>query len=70
VEINESMNDYQQGIMYNFLDKLLIYRNEKIKSMDKKGINVEKEKTHDYLDACIIFIYEKKIGIIYLFWLK
>lgn len=37
VEINESMNDFQQGIMYNFLDKLLIYRNEKIKSMDKNG---------------------------------
>ena len=60
VEINESLNDYQQGIMYNFLDKLLIYKNEKCKTMDKKGINIDKEKTHDYLDACIIFIYETK----------
>ena len=59
VEINESLSDYQQGIMYNFLDELLIYKMEKYKAM-MKGINVEKGKTNEYLDACIVFIYEKK----------
>ena len=60
VEINESLSDYQQGIMYNFLDELLIYKNDKFKSMDGKGMNIEKEKTKEYLDACIVFVYEKK----------
>jgi hypothetical protein len=59
VEINESLSDYQQGIMYNFLDELLIYKMEKYKAM-MKGINIEKGKTNEYLDTCIIFIYEKK----------
>lgn len=67
VEINESLSDYQQGIMYNFLDELLIYKNEKYKAMDGKGMNIEKEKNQEYLDAYIVFVYEKKIKIIYLF---
>ncbi len=59
VEINESLSDYQQGIMYNFLDELLIYKMDKYKESNK-GKNVEKGKTKDYLDSCIVFIYEKK----------
>ena len=59
VEINESLSDYQQGIMYNLLDELLIYKMEKYKAI-MKGINIEKGKTNEYLDSCIVFIYEKK----------
>ena len=59
VEINESMSDYKQGIMYNVLDELLIYKMERYKSMNK-GINFDKAKTSGYLDACIVFIFEQK----------
>jgi hypothetical protein len=59
VEINESLSDYQQGIMYNFLDELLIYKMDKYKESNK-GKNIDKVKTKDYLDSCIVFIYEKK----------
>ena len=55
VEINESLSDYQQGIMYNYLDELLLYKMDKYKSVEK-GVNIQKEKTNGYLDACIIFI--------------
>ena len=54
VEINDSMSDFKQGIMYNFLDELLIYRMERYKSINK-GINFDKTKTNEYLDACIVF---------------
>ena len=59
VEINDSMSDFKQGIMSNFLDELLIYRMEKYKSINK-GINFDKAKTNEYLDACIVFLYEQK----------
>ena len=46
VEINESLSDYKQGIMYNCLDELLIYKMEKYKAI-MKGINIEKGKTNE-----------------------
>ena len=58
MEINESLSDYKQGIMYNCLDELLIYKMEKYKA--NKGINIEKSKTNEYLDSCIVFIFEQK----------
>jgi len=58
-EINESLSDYKQGKIYNFLDELLIYKNEKFREK-MKGINIPKKKTNKYLDACIILLYEKK----------
>ena len=58
VEINESLSDYKQGIMYNCLDELLIYKMEKY--MVNKGINIEKSKTNEYLDSCLVFIFEQK----------
>lgn len=45
--------------MYNSFDELLLYKMDKHKSVEK-GVNIKKEKTNGYLDACIIFIYEKK----------
>jgi len=59
VEVNESLSDYQQGIINNFLDELLIYKLDQYKE-SKKGLNISKEKTREYLDACIVFIYEAK----------
>ena len=53
--IYDSFTDYQQNLMYNYIDELLSYKREKMKIEKKKD---EKEKTDVYLDSCIIFIYE------------
>lgn len=58
VEVNESLSDYQQGIMNNYLDELLTYRLEQ--KNGEKGVNFEKEKTQNYLDSCIVFVFEDK----------
>ena len=57
VEINESFSDYQQNIMYNYINKLLSVQNEEYKKYEKK--NVDKSKTNIYLNSCIVFVYEK-----------
>ena len=59
IEINESLTYYQQSIMYNFFDELLTYKMNKYKECNK-GINIEKEKTNEYLEACIVFVYENR----------
>ena len=56
VEINDSFSDYQQKIMNNFIDKLLNEKNQM--HNEKENENIEKTKTEDYLDSCIIFIYK------------
>ena len=56
IEINDSFSDYQQKIMNNFIDKLL---NEKNQIYNKKqNENIEKNRTNEYLESCIIFIYK------------
>ena len=57
VEINNSFSDYQRKIMNNFIDKLLSYKNEKYNKKEKEY--VEKNKTGEYMDSCLIFIYKK-----------
>ena len=58
VEINDSFSDFQQNIMYTYIDTILTYKYEKYKEWEKKK-NVDKAKTKDYLDSCIIFVYEE-----------
>ena len=59
VEINESLSEYQQSIMSDFLDKLLMFKMNKYKECNKE-IKVEKIENKDYLDACIVFFYERR----------
>ena len=59
VEINDSLSEYQQGIINNYLAELLTYKLEQYKESNK-GVNISKEKTHIYLDACVVFLYENK----------
>ena len=54
------MSEYQQGIINNYLAELLTYKLEQYKESNK-GVNISKEKTHIYLDACVVFLYENKI---------
>ena len=57
VEINDTFSDFQQNIMYTYIDSLLTYKNEKYKELEKK--NVEKSNTKEYLNSCIIFVYKQ-----------
>ena len=58
VEIKNSFSDYQQNIMYNYIDKILEYKTEKIKEFENKN-NVDKAKTKEYLKSCIFFVYDQ-----------
>ena len=56
VEINDSFTEYQQTVMNNQIDQLLTYKNEKCNLENNK--NYEKRNTENYLDSCIVFIYD------------
>ena len=57
VELNDSFSDYQQSIMNFYLDNLLSEKFERYKG--KTNGNVDKKKAKDYLDSCIVFLYDK-----------
>ena len=63
IEINDSFSVFQQNIMYNYIDTLLTYKNEKYKEYENKQ-NVDKTKINEYLNSCLIFVYEQKIKYI------
>lgn len=56
-EINNSFSNEQRKIMNNLIDKLLTYKNSEYNRKEKD--NVEKNKTNEYMDSCLIFIYKK-----------
>ena len=57
VEINDSFSNYQQSIMNSCIDDLLTFKKEKYDEENKENVN--KKKTQDYLDSCIVFVYSK-----------
>ena len=57
VEINDSFSNYQQSIMNSYIDNLLSYKKGKYDEETKE--NNDKKKTQDYLDSCIVFVYDK-----------
>ena len=64
VEMNNSFSDYQRKIMNNIIDKLLIYKNKLFNEEENK--NVEKIKTSEYMDSCLIFIYNDECDDLFL----
>ena len=56
VEINDSFSDFQQSKMNNYIDSLLSYKNKRFNEDNNK--NIDKTQTEDYLDSCIIFVYD------------
>jgi hypothetical protein len=58
VEINDSFSDYQQSKMNNYIDSLLSYKNQRYN--EEASQNVDKTNTQDYLDSCIVFVYDKQ----------
>ena len=57
VVINNSFSNYQQNIMFTYINKLLLYKNNSYNNLTEK--NIEKEITNLYLNSCIVFIYDK-----------
>ena len=64
VELNNSFSDYKIKIMNNILDKLLIYKNKLYN--EEKNKNVEKAKTNEYMDSCLLFIYNDERNELFL----
>ena len=58
VEINESFSEYQQRYLNRFIDKLLSYKNESYNKIEKN--TVEKKRIEEYMDSCLVFIYNEK----------
>ena len=59
VELNNSFSNYQQNIMYSYINSILSFKN-KIYNESTKN-KVDKANTFEYLKSCIIFVYEENI---------
>ena len=58
VKVSYSMSDYQKRGINIFIDKLLTYKNEEF-IKNNEGKEVEKSNTSEYMDSCLVFIYNK-----------
>ena len=58
VEIVESFTDYQYNKVFTYIDKLLSIKLSKNKN---ESINIDKLRTKEYLDSCIVFIYDNNL---------
>ena len=59
IELNDSFSNFQQNIMYGYINSILTYKN-KIYNESIKN-KVDKANTFEYLKSCIVFVYEKNI---------
>ena len=59
VEINNSFSNFQQNIMYNYINSILSYKNKVYNETVKN--KVEKNNPNDYLKSCLVFVYEQNI---------
>ena len=57
-EITETFTDFQYNKIYTYLDELLSIKFEKNKNQSKCN---DKLKAREYLDSCIVFVYDNKI---------
>ena len=55
MEMNDSLSEYQQTIINTYIDQLLTYKKES-KETDN---TIDKRNTDEYLDTCIVFVYNK-----------
>ena len=58
IEIDNSLSDYQQNIMINYIDNLLSEKYKNYKEQTKN--DVDKKNTEKYLNSCIVFIYDRQ----------
>jgi len=59
VELNNSFSDFQQNVMYSYIDSILSYKNKVYNESEKQ--NIDKNKTNIYLKSCIVFVYDENI---------
>ena len=58
VKVSDSISDYQKRCMNIFIDKLLTYKITEFKKINKDK-NFEKNDTSEYMNSCLVFIYNK-----------
>ena len=58
IEINDSFNSIQQSMMISLFDDLLFFKNTIF--LEKTREYIDKKRTQDYLESCIVFIYDKQ----------
>ena len=61
IEILESLSDFQYNKIYTFIDKILSIKFEDYKENNKNTNKLNKNNTKDYLNSCIVFIYDSNI---------
>ena len=61
IEILESLSDFQYNKIYTFIDKILLIKFEDYKKNNKNTNKLNKINTKDYLNSCIVFIYDSNI---------
>ena len=59
VEIDDSLSNYQQNIMYDIINPILSYKNKLFNESKIRAIDME--KTYIYLKSCIVIIYNDNI---------
>ena len=59
VELNDSFSNFQQNIMNNYINSILTYKNKVYNESVKN--KVDKAETFEYLNSCIVFVYEQNI---------
>ena len=59
IELNNSFSNFQQNIMYSYINSILSYKNKLYNESTKN--KVDKGNTFEYLKSCIIFVYEENI---------
>jgi len=59
VELNDSFSNFQQNIMNNYINSILTYKNKVYNESIKN--KVDKAETFEYLNSCIVFVYEQNI---------
>ena len=58
VEINDTFTEYQQSIMNTYIDQLLLIKNIRYNEETKE--NIENKNINEYLDSCIVFLYNEE----------
>ena len=61
IEILESLSDFQYNKIYSFIDKILLIIFEEYKENNKNTGKLNKVNTKDYLNSCIVFIYDSNL---------
>ena len=57
VEIKNSFSNFQLKIMMDYMNSLLTYKNKNYNEKSNKKVDIK--NINEYLDSCIIFVYDR-----------